>query len=69
MAAQEDSGFTVVPLRTCTLFPELDGFRKGGSQKEEVQACHGASSTYSVSVTETHPAESEKCRTGAPVLY
>lgn len=27
--------------------------------KEEVQACHGASFTCSVSVIETHPAESE----------
>lgn len=66
MTAQEDGGFTVVSLSTWMLFPELDGFRKGGSQKEEVQACHGASSTYTVSVIETHPAESEKHdRTGA----
>lgn len=65
-ANQEDSGFTTVPLCTWMLFPQLDGFRKGGSQKEEVQACHGASSTYSVSVIDTHPAESEKHdRTGA----
>lgn len=52
--------FTMVSLCSWMLFPELDGFRKGGSQKEEVQACHGASSTPTVSVLETHPAEPEK---------
>lgn len=60
MGTQEDGGFTTVPLCTWMLFPELGGFRKGSSQKEEIQAFHGANSTYSVSVIETHPAGSEK---------
>lgn len=64
MGTQKEGGFTTVPLCTLMLFPEMAGFRKGSSQQEELQACHGTASyfffIYSVSVIETHPAASQK---------
>lgn len=34
------------PLCTLMPFPEVAGFRKGSSQREEIQACHGASQLF-----------------------